>query len=743
MFPVPTEEAQQTGHVRRHDRRHVKPSGGELTVPYATKYNEHQKAPGLPVQHLLHKQHHQVYGEHKEAFSNHVGTARRGSSHHGNQYTDTTRNHLHYSNQGGFARKQRDLERLRERTSEKKRHDPKEAALRSTATQLASSNLNTKSMFQHFDRNKDGTINFHSFSNGLRLAGVKTSESLQREIFDRSAQGGRLDYKKFVDDMKINASQGGQKTSLEIEDPLDAYKVRKEQTARNKMFGLGHQITGRSDSSMPGSSGGSGGSTTARRIAWNDLSRGEKQQNLVHDRVMRSLQEKHDQVEAAFVSVDVQRDGCLNKTEFQQGLKRVGITLSPEDATSFFSGLPRGSDGLLDYHQFAHYLHKTNVKHYSLGQVRSTNYTPQNRDSHIVQQRVADVVAHKRKDLEIVFREKDQGRGGRDAIGRKDGQVTLHDVDDVLKSCGIILSVPDTERLFDRVDLSSSGVISYRDFLQSTCGEYAVDLKESTETKKKRVRHLRSWNAIAGNKDSTADSGELPEDMVTKESWQSGRRPSMVSVQNPANVLQKKERNQLVTQQRIVDLYAQHAVQLKEVFAVHRDEPVDLNQFLRGTQLAGMSVAPSDVERLFTSLSSKDAATGRSYVDSTNFITSLESYEMSGDTGQAGGRSFEESDAQHHEHDGGGVFGKPPPLPSRQRNQHTRRASLQPGDGAGGGFRTDNHLHLHEQTSSQKTNEWMEGDSLSRGERLASEKILRKITNASNPHVGTFKLLST
>jgi Ca2+-binding EF-hand superfamily protein len=701
-FPVPLEETEITGHVRRFDRRHVIPSGGELSVPFATNFNDHQVAPGLPSKNTIHRQHYNVYGEHKEAFANPVGAARRSSV----AASSGDGNHR-YSNMGGFARKQRDLERLRERTLAKQKRDPKTNAMHQAATQLATSNLNTKSLFQHFDRNQDGTINFNSFSNGLRLAGVKTPTSIQRELFDNSANNGQLDYKRFVDDMKIKSNLiNNQRTSLEIEDPHEQHKERKEQNARDRKYGDGYGLNLRSNSILPGRIIGEGSnaftSATKRRLAWNDMSKSDKQQHLVHDHVMRSLQEKSDKVEAAFVSVDKQRDGCLNNSEFQQGLKRVGITLSPEDASSFFSGLPRRSDGLLDYHQFAEFLQRSKVKHYSLGQVRATNYTKHNSRSHIVQQRVADAVAAKRKNLEIVFREKDQGRGGRDSIARRDGLVSIHDVDDVLKSCGVILSNQDTERLFDRVDLNSNGLVSYHDFLKSTCGEYAIDLPESTEDKKRRVRHLRSWNAISGAK----DSGELPEDLVVKEAWQRGRRPSVVSVKNPANILQKKERDQLVTQQRIVNLYAKHAIELKEVFAVHQDEPIDENQFLRGTQLAGISIASSDAKRLFASLSSKDAATGRSYVDGKSFIKTLESYDLTGvefhgDAGPNGKmkpmekkkRIFDETESQHAQDRG--LFGPPPPLPS-----HTNTGTL---------VGHQHHTHFVSDPASKKTNDWIMG----------------------------------
>ena len=727
-FPIPTEKQstiEQGGWVRHYNRAHVMPSGGELTVPYANNSNQHDTAPGLPIQKRMHRNHSQVFGEHKEAFANHVGQTRRST-----MGMDNSRiNHLHYSDQGGFARKQRDLERLQKSTNKASHQDPKRRALVQAATSLSSSDLNTKSMFQHFDRNQDGTINFSSFSNGLRLAGVTTPATLQREMFNKAATNGRLDYNKFVDDMKITAKDRDQKTSLDIEDPANEYAARKEETSRNKLYGLGFALNQKSSNvNMSNGNNGSGSNHTSRRIAWNDMSKKEKHSNLVRDRVMRRLQEENDKVEAAFVSVDKQRDGCLNKTEFQQGLKRVGITLSTEDATSFFNGLPRGADGLLNYHTFANYLQEKNVNSYSLGQVRATNYSKENGRSHIVQQRVADAVALKRKDLEIVFREKDQGRGGRDSLGRKDGQVSIHDVDDVLKSCGVILSVPDTERLFDRVDMNSTGLISYDDFLKCTCGELAVDLGESSEDKKRRVRHLRSWNAISGDR---MLNGELEEDLILKKEWQESRRGSFVSVKNPANVLQKKERDQLITQQRIVDLYAKNVHALKEVFSVHQNEPIDINQFLRGTKLAGMRIAPSDAERLFRSLGSKDPATGRTYVDGNDFVASLEAFESqhknTGGTNpmDAYRTSLSAQSASSKGSDGEfkaqGMFGTPPPLPNRRNAESVQQHT---------------HYAINE-TSNKRTDQWSRGDGIVRQERLASEKLLRKITNAADPNHGT------
>ena len=63
----------------------------------------------------------------------------------------------------------------------------------------------------------------------------------------------------------------------------------------------------------------------------------------------------------------------------------------------------------------------------------------------------------------------------------------------------MILSSADTQRLFDRVDIENKEKIQYKDFMNFTCGQLAVDLGETTEEHQRRVRKLRAWNSIAGD----------------------------------------------------------------------------------------------------------------------------------------------------------------------------------------------------------------------------------------------------
>ena len=256
-------------------------------------------------------------------------------------------------------------------------------------------------------------------------------------------------------------------------------------------------------------------------------------------------------------------------------------------------------------------------------------------------------------------------------------------------------------------------------------GESSVDLGESTESRKRRVRHLRSWNAISGDK----DDGELPEDLRIKHEWQDGRRPSMVSVKNPANVLQHKERSNLVTQQRIVDLYAKHVHELKEVFDIHQHEPINLNQFLRGTQLAGVQIARSDAERLFHTMSSNGGGQGQQgqqgRLDSASFVKSLEARDAvnggEGDLDPKGYKSYEQTaDQRNHEYS---TFGTPPPIRNAQSEAGSANMLA--------------HKHYVSDPPSEKTTQWNNGDSIVRQERLASEKLLRTITDAADPHTGT------
>ena len=150
--------------------------------------------------------------------------------------------------------------------------------------------------------------------------------------------------------------------------------------------------------------------------------------------------------------------------------------------------------------------------------------------------------------------------------------MTLTELDDALKSVGVILSNDDTARLFDRVDVRSEGKIRYKDFMKFTCGTLAVDLGETVEQRQRRVRKLRAWHTIAGD----SSDGKLadPHDYYGKdvvgtadshehEYFPRGERP--INVANPAYKLTPKERAELVTQQRIVDLYAKNSKQMHDV----------------------------------------------------------------------------------------------------------------------------------------------------------------------------------
>ena len=140
--------------------------------------------------------------------------------------------------------------------------------------------------------------------------------------------------------------------------------------------------------------------------------------------------------------------------------------------------------------------------------------------------------------------------------------------------------------------------------MRFTCGTLAVDLGETTHQRQRRVRKLRAWHTIAGNssdgsladphsyygKDAvgTADSHE-------HEHFPKGEDP--ISVKNPAYMLTPKERSGLVTQQRIVDLYARNSKQPYDVLRCHIDKPINLAEFKRCSQIAGIRIAPADAER--------------------------------------------------------------------------------------------------------------------------------------------------
>ncbi len=713
----PPTEAKASGWVRRTDRRAVIPSSGDLSTPYATRFTT-SRAPGLPGYRPMHRQHQQTVGEHGDAFASPVGTLRRGTLVAPAAVRDGNGRVVEHLGRHDNQRARREQARRLQRYQEAKRQTPRERAVAAAATSLVGSGLDAKRLFANFDRNKDGTISFSSFRNGMRLAGVKAPAHLERELFDRAAGpgGDRLDYARFVDDMRAKSAQAlAVQTSVEIEDPAEAARELREETARAKMRGLGYLRTQRSSDGHVGSTGFG----QRQKVAWRNMTPAERKQKLLREKVMLKLQAVEDKVEAAFVSVDEQRDGCLNKREFHEGLRRIGLTLSNDDAVALFNDLPHNEDGLVDYRGFAHFLRARSVAMHQAGQVRATNYTKDDSAAHIVQQRVADAVAAKRKDLAVVFRFKDQGRASASAQGsgerrRGDGMVSLADVDDALKSVGVILSAPDTERLFDRIDTENTGRVPYADFLRYTCGESAVDLPDSTEEKKRRVRHLRSWNAIGGDRTDGSLQG-----YTEPASAPPGRRASVVSVDNPAKKLTEKERADLVTQQRIVDLYAAKSHELEQVFAWHagQGDPIDLPQFVRGSMLAGLQVAPADAERLFRSVDGSN--TGR--IDPARLVASLRQHGTRG----VGGRPAYRGVPEHVD----GVFAAP-------REPGGAAASKQ--DNSDDGQQPGGQWHDPRRQGAQlsaRAHAWHAGDAGIRQERLAAEKLLRKIQSAAETGV--------
>ena len=162
---------------------------------------------------------------------------------------------------------------------------------------------------------------------------------------------------------------------------------------------------------------------------------------------------------------------------------------------------------------------------------------------------------------------------------------------------------------------------------------------------------------------------------------------------------------------------------------MHQDEPINLNQFLRGTQLAGVQIARSDAERLFNTLASSDGGHGpqgsQGRLDSASFVKSLAARDAvnggAGDLDSKGYKSYEQTTEQrNHEYS---TFGAPPPI----RNPQSKAGSAN----------MLAHKHYVSDPPSEKTTQWNNGDSIVRQERLASEKLLRTITEAADPHSGT------
>ena len=239
-LPSPVGEAPPEAGWVRHTNRGSTPQGGDLMPPFVKHNNDSPPAGiGEPPPKALHTQHRRLYDEHHDAFANPVGFGHQssvsgsGPSDGAGPIRDNLGRQVHRLGRRDSPRGRRERDMVLARMSEAKALTPRERAVQQAAVDLtrASGGLDAKRLFENFDRNKDGTINFTSFSNGLRLAGVRASHGLQRELFDELSNGSKqMPYNKFVDNMKKRASGADTKTSLPIEDLTEAQRERREPT---------------------------------------------------------------------------------------------------------------------------------------------------------------------------------------------------------------------------------------------------------------------------------------------------------------------------------------------------------------------------------------------------------------------------------------------------------------------------------------------------------------------------------
>lgn len=354
---------------------------------------------------------------------------------------------------------------------------------------------------------------------------------------------------------------------------------------------------------------------------------------------------------------------------------------------------------------------------------------------------------------------------GRAQSASGDGRISLAQLDDALKSVGVILSGADTERLFDRVDIHNEGKIRYEDFMRFTCGTLAVDLGETAMQRQRRVRKLRAWHTIAG--DSSDGNLADPHDHYGKDAvgtadshqheyFPEGEQP--ISVANPAHKLTPKERNELVTQQRIVDLYAKNSKQIYDVLQVHNDKPINLAEFTRCSRIAGIRIAPADAERLFRSIDVQQRGT----IDAGRLIAALDAHATSnlaqpsvfaeagtdGSNVAADGHALTSGVPENTFYNGGLTRHASPQQraaadDAMQRHNSGAAGMIHPAMERYTVVATDvgradlSSSNLVSDPPSKATQKWFNGDEKVRQERLAAEKLMRRIQEAANPASGT------
>eukprot|EP00505_MAST-04D_sp_SCG-Rhode-Island_P002137 Stramenopile-MAST_4_protein_2137 len=338
------------------------------------------------------------------------------------------------------------------------------SAMRKAAHSVFHKNNVPHQVFRSFDREGLGTVNVDEFRSALQYVGVHLTPEENRALFDgylterEVSEGCLLNYDRFLAELKRD---GLDDTGTSLDFPDFDYRSRSKRINSTDQQQLQSTVKASERPTSPLSPKGHGGKAFVEAHHFDRRHWSSEDQTffILRSKVFHALRAV-DPAHAlhAFVANDRRRSGYVNGPNFLLSLKALGVHMAPDDCMRLFQELPKSNNGhALNYAEFVEDLKMDAKLAYVRGQVRSKNYTSEQSRQLIIQERVFEELKQRWQHLDTQLNILDINRSGK---------VDFKNFYKAIKMAGIILSDPDTHRVFDKFDGDNSGVIDYRDLVQ-------------------------------------------------------------------------------------------------------------------------------------------------------------------------------------------------------------------------------------------------------------------------------------
>merc|ERR1719193_2904915 len=150
-------------------------------------------------------------------------------------------------------------------------------------------------------------------------------------------------------------------------------------------------------------------------------------------------------IKEAITAFDVNRDGTLNRSEFERMIKRINLDLKEDEIDALMDEFDLNGNGEISLSEFAWRI-----------QAAKLQDTLDDMNAHIEKQKVA---------LYDIFLNADANR---------DGVLNIHEFQSIFQAIRMPLGMAKIQQLFSLFDTDCSGLVSYREFLQK-CGYRATE----------------------------------------------------------------------------------------------------------------------------------------------------------------------------------------------------------------------------------------------------------------------------